>query len=104
MKRHRPIRLTTEADRERALEAAGWNLFNLHADDVLIPAYRDYAAQSLRGDGSAPAMSEVRALLLTDVVDSTKLSQALGNIQLQRPGVRHVVLMMAGVADGNVDW
>ena len=22
-----PIRLTTEADRERALEAAGWNLF-----------------------------------------------------------------------------
>ena len=27
-----PIRLTTEEERERALEAAGWNLFNLHAE------------------------------------------------------------------------
>ena len=26
-----PIRLTTEAEREAALEAAGWNLFSLHA-------------------------------------------------------------------------
>ena len=28
-----PIRLTTVAEREAALEAAGYNLFNLHADD-----------------------------------------------------------------------
>ena len=33
-----PIRLTTAAERARKLEEAGWNLFSLHADDVLIVA------------------------------------------------------------------
>ena len=31
-----PIRITTREAREVAAQAAGWNLFALHADDVLI--------------------------------------------------------------------
>ena len=33
-----PVRLTTVEERDAALEAAGYNLFNLHASDVLIDA------------------------------------------------------------------
>lgn len=35
------LRFTDEAERRRALEAAGWNVFLLHADDVLVDLLTD---------------------------------------------------------------
>ncbi len=41
IKRVEPIRMMSVAEREAKLADAGWNLFNLHADDVLIDLLTD---------------------------------------------------------------
>ena len=45
-----PLRLTTEAERREKIRAAGFNLFNLHAEDVLIDLLTDSGTGAMSRD------------------------------------------------------
>ena len=96
-----PVRLTSVEEREAKLRDAGYNLFNIHADDVLIDLLTDSGTGAMSAEQWAGIQ---RGDIISDVRDGGVEGLADFYRKLWETGPAGSEVPMRIVRDGRESW